>query len=142
LSEYKHVGSLHNVSCAYGQEVAARIPSPRLAKKENCTTTNSCMLCTRSEVHLVRTFRVAHFCVNVVSIPFWTTKADICFANPTIRFLGLLFSIETMTIKRQKHPMLSFSRNIRFQMARFLLELRVLGISPGYFAMLLLVSDT
>jgi hypothetical protein len=49
------------------------------------------MLCTRSEVHLVRTFRVAHFCVNVVSIPFWTTKADMsCKSYNSLLGLALL----------------------------------------------------
>ena len=74
-SDYKHVGSLHNDSCSYGQEVAARILSSRLAKKETCTLTNSRLLNTKSKVHLVKTFCISRLCVNVASIPMWTTKA-------------------------------------------------------------------
>lgn len=74
-SDYKHVGSLHNDTCSYGQEIAARILSSRLAKKETCTLTNSRLLDLKSKVHLVKTFCISRLCVNVASIPSWTTKA-------------------------------------------------------------------
>ena len=75
FSIYKHVGSIQNDSCFYGQEVVARLLSSRLAKKEIAALTNSRLLCIEYKVHMSRTFCTSRLCVGVAFIPCWTTEA-------------------------------------------------------------------
>ena len=74
-SDYKHVGSIHPDSCSYSQEAAARILSPRVAKRETCTMTNSKLLDIKTKIHLVKTFCISRLFFNVASIPHWTSKS-------------------------------------------------------------------
>ena len=114
-SDYNHVGSFHNASCLYGQGIAAIILSSRLTKKEVPTVTNSRLVCTKSKTHLSKTLCVLRLCVNVASIPCWTTKP-------------LTLSTEMMKEMPGRLPMYSCSQSMNSPMASSISGLCALGI--------------